>query len=107
MLASKDLVSIIVQEIEDTKGIEIKVLDLKGRTNFADYFVIATGSSDRHVKAMADKVELRLKKDYQELPLSFEGYDSGEWVLMDYGDVVLHLFQEEARAYYDLEGFWA
>lgn len=103
---SIEYVNIVAQEISDTKGQDLKILDLRPIVSFTDYFVLATGNSDRHVQALADKVRLRLKKEYQLLPLTFEGYDQGQWVLLDYGDFVVHLFQPDFRDYYALDEFW-
>jgi ribosome-associated protein len=81
------------------------VLDLRGVTSFTDYFVICTGANPRQIQAIADEVGLRLK-ERGELPLSLEGYEQAEWVLADYGDFLVHVFSEKARAYYDLERLW-
>lgn len=105
-MSTQHHLKLAITELEDTKAQDLTVLDLSERTGFTDYFVIATGSSDRHVQALADKVHLKLKKDEKLLPLNFEGYDQGQWVLLDYGDFVVHLFQPEFRDYYNLEEFW-
>ena len=89
----------------DSKAIDIKILDLKGITSVADFFVICSGSSDRQIKSIADRVTETLKKENVR-PISTEGYEIGQWVLVDYADVLLHVFSEEARVHYDLEGFW-
>ena len=101
-----NLVRAIVEEIHDTKGQDVKVLHLKGLVSYTDYFVLVTGTSNRHVQAMADRVHLKLKNQHQQLPITFEGYDTGAWVLLDYGDVVLHIFQEEQREFYALDDLW-
>ena len=102
----QELVQVVVDELNDTKGQDLKVLDLRKLVSFTDYFIIVTGTSDRHVQAMADKVNLKLKKEHQLLPITFEGYDQGQWVLLDYGDFVLHIFQPETREHYSLDDFW-
>ena len=81
------------------------MLDLTGITSFADFFVICTGSNQRQVQAIADEVGLRLKRA-GELPISVEGYDQAEWVLADYGDLLVHIFSPKAREYYSLERLW-
>jgi len=81
------------------------VLDLTGITAFADYFVICTGANPRNVQAIADEVGLRLKKA-GELPMSVEGYNQAEWILADYGNLLVHIFSPKSRAYYDLERLW-
>jgi len=82
------------------------VLDLTGITSFADYFVICTGGNQRQVQAISDEVGMQLKQQARELPTSLEGYNQAEWVLADYGDLLVHVFSPKARAYYDLERLW-
>jgi len=82
------------------------VLDLTGITSFADYFVICTGGNQRQVQAISDEVGMQLKQQARELPTSLEGYNEAEWVLADYGDLLVHVFSPKARAYYDLERLW-
>jgi ribosome-associated protein len=72
----------------------------------ADFFVICTGNSDRQIKAVAEGVRMAIKEKYNRLPVSVEGESTSGWVLMDYGDVLVHIFGEEEREFYDLEGFW-
>jgi ribosome-associated protein len=94
-----------VRAAESKKAADIKVLDLTGITSFTDYFVICTGSNPKQIQAIADEVGLRLK-EHGELPNSLEGYNQAEWILADYGDFLVHVFSEKARAYYDLERLW-
>ena len=94
-----------VRAAEDKQARNLRVLDLREITSFADYFVIATGTNTRQIQAIADEVHHRLKK-LGEMPASIEGYDNAEWVLMDYGDYLVHIFSEKARLYYDLERLW-
>jgi ribosome-associated protein len=89
----------------DKKAENIKVLNLTGISSFTDYFVICSGTSDRQVQAIADSVKSTLKKEGSEL-VSIEGYGEGRWILMDFGDVVVHIFQDALREYYDLEALW-
>ena len=96
---------VAVRAAEEKQAKEIRVLDLRDITAFADYFVIASGANTRQIQAVVDEVEQQLKKA-GERPLSIEGYDNAEWVLMDYGDYLVHIFSEKARAYYDLERLW-
>jgi ribosome-associated protein len=84
---------------------EIRVLDLRDISSFADFFVICSGGNSRQIQAIADEIEVRLKKK-GELANSIEGYGNAEWVLMDYGDYLIHVFSEKARTYYDLERLW-
>lgn len=94
-----------VEAAESKQAKDIKVLDLRQITSFADFFVIASGLNSRQIQAIADEIELRLQK-FGEYPLSVEGYQNAEWVLVDYGDFLIHIFSEKARQYYDLERLW-
>lgn len=91
--------------ISEKKGEEILILRLTALTEFTDYFVIGTGNSTRQTQAMADEVTARLK-EIQVRPLHTEGYATAEWILIDYGTFVVHLFTQEARRFYDLERLW-
>lgn len=81
------------------------VLDLRDVTSFADFFVIASGANSRQIQAIADEIEVQMR-DLGERPHSVEGYQNAEWVLLDYGDFLIHIFSEKARQYYDLERLW-
>ena len=81
------------------------MLDLTVITSFADYFVICTGANQRQIQAIGEEVGMQLKKA-GELPISVEGYNQAEWVLADYGDLLVHIFSPKARDYYDLERLW-
>ena len=89
----------------DKKAQEVRVLDLRGVASFTDFFVIASGTSDRHAQTIADAV-LERARQLEEEPLGVEGRELGRWILVDLGDVILHIFLEEARQYYDLERLW-
>jgi ribosome-associated protein len=93
-----------VAALLDKKAEKLVVLNLQGLTSVADYFVLATASSDRQAQALADAVEAALKAEGRR-PLSIEGYSS-PWILVDYGDVVFHIFHDEARRFYGLERLW-
>jgi ribosome-associated protein len=97
---------IAVRAAESKKATDIKVLDLTAITSFADYFVICTGANQRQIQAIAEEVGLQLKHKARELANSVEGYTQGEWVLADYGDLVIHIFTPKSRDYYDLERLW-
>ena len=90
---------------ESKKAVGVKVFDLREITSFTDFFVICTVSNARQAHAVSDEIEKALK-EAGELPMSIEGYDSGEWILMDYGDFLVHIFSETARSFYDLERLW-
>jgi ribosome-associated protein len=83
----------------------LRILDLREVTSFTDYFVICTAANPRQAHAISDEIHKGLKAS-GELPVSMEGYESAEWILMDYGDFIVHIFSEKARAYYDLERLW-
>jgi ribosome-associated protein len=95
-----------VRAAESKKATDIRVLDLTGITTFADFFVICTGSNQRQVQAISDDIGLQLKRQGGELPISVEGYNQAEWVLADYGDLLIHVFSPKSREYYDLERLW-
>ncbi len=105
-MSEKELADKISGILDSKKGIDIQIVDLDGKTIIADYFVIATGSSRPHIRALTEEVEIRLREDYKIEPLHTEGRDSGRWILMDYGGVVVHVFHEEDRAFYSLEKLW-
>jgi ribosome-associated protein len=89
----------------DKKAIGIEILDVTGKIDYADFIVIMTGRSDRHTQALAQGIEDALKKKGIR-PIAVEGLQHGAWVLMDFGEVVVHVFQDESRRLYDLEGLW-
>ena len=91
----------------ETRGTDVHVLDLRGLTDVFDYFVVATGSSRRQMHAMADEIEQVVKRDLHDVKRGGEGYDEGRWIVLDFGDVVVHLFDAEARAYWDIEHLWS
>ncbi len=90
----------------DKKAEDVTVLDVRGLTGYADYFVVMTADSDRQASAIADHVEQTMKTAGIS-KVGVEGYESGRWILIDYGDVVAHVMNRESRGFYDLEGLWA
>jgi ribosome-associated protein len=94
----------------DKKALDVQIIDVVGRIDYADYLVLMSGRSDRHVVAIADGIEEELRKERDALPArkpSFvEGRTMGTWIVLDFGDVVAHVFQEEARSHYDLDSLW-
>lgn len=90
----------------DKKALAIEVLDVTGKVDYADFLVVMTGRSDRHVHAIATGIEEALLKKNKVKPLSVEGLSTASWVLIDFGEVVVHVFQEDARRLYDIEGLW-
>jgi ribosome-associated protein len=102
---SLSIVKRVVSACEEVKGKEISVLDVHSLSDFADFFVIVSGRSDRQVQGITNRVIEELIKSGAR-PLSVEGYEDGQWVLVDCGDVVVHVFYEENRKFYDLESLW-
>lgn len=96
----------LAEIVLDRRAEDVVALDVRAITSFADTFVLATGTSDRHVRSVADAL-VEAAKAAGEKPLGVEGYDDGRWVLIDLGDVVIHLFRREVREYYDLDRLWA
>lgn len=105
-LESITLARLIVDLITDKKGEDIVLLDLREVSLIADYFIIASAGSDRQLNALVDNIRDEVKKQLQVYPLRVEGRGEDGWILMDYSDVVVHLFAPELRTYYDLEGLW-
>lgn len=96
----------IAQAGLDKKAEEVTVLDVRGLTSYADYFVVMTADSDRQASAIADHVEQTMKQQGV-TKVGVEGYETGRWILVDYGDVVAHVMNRDSRGFYDLEGLWA
>ncbi len=99
-------VKTVVAAAEDKKALDVVVLRLAALTEFTDYFVICTGTNPRQTQAIVDEITLRLKKTYKLRPQHTEGYNVGEWILLDFGAFVVHVFVEESRRFYDLERLW-
>ncbi|NDJ60290.1 MAG: ribosome silencing factor [Chloroflexi bacterium] len=97
----------IVDSVEDKKAENIVLLDLRPDAIIADFFVVCTGTSDRQIKALAEGVREAIKEKHGTLPHSVEGQADSGWVLMDYSSVIVHIFAESERRFYDLEGLWA
>ncbi|MCI8429316.1 MAG: ribosome silencing factor [Lachnospiraceae bacterium] len=103
--SSKEMAKIVVNALEEKKAKDLKLLDISDVSVLADYFVIASGSNHNQVQAMADEVEEKLgKAGYT--PKQVEGYQTANWILMDYQDIIIHIFDEENRLFYDLERIW-
>ena len=106
MKTAKELALMAARALSDKKGREIQVLEIGDLTTLADYFVIATGSSNTQINALVDNVEKVLREEAEEEPLHREGYRGGTWVLLDYGYIAIHVFNAEAREFYGLERLW-
>jgi ribosome-associated protein len=96
---------VVSQAALEKKAINVEIIDLVGKADYADYLVLMSATSDRHVRAIADEIQENLRKRGVR-PLSVEGLTAGTWVLLDFGDVVVHVFQESTRAVFDIDGLW-
>jgi len=105
-LESRELVEKIVSILEEKKAKDLNIIDIREISILADYFVICSGTSTTHIKTLADEVEEKMLEAGIEL-LHKEGYNSARWILLDYGEVVVHIFHEEDRQFYNLERLWA
>ena len=102
-----DLAIAIARVIEETRGKDIRVLDLRSVTEVFDYFVIATGSSRRQMHAVSDEIERIVKANWGDEKRGIEGYNESRWIVLGYGDVVVQLFDSDSRDYWDLEHLWS
>ena len=101
------LISVIVEGIEDVKGQNINILDLRDIENtVCDYFIICDGTSNTQVNAIVNSIQKKVSKEIKDKPWHIEGTENAEWVLMDYVNVVVHVFQKHTREYYDIESLW-
>ena len=106
LAAGDELLAIVITALEDLKGVDIRVIDVRDLTSITDRMVVASGTSTRHVKALAENVELKAKQ-HGYIPLGIEGEQTAEWVLLDLGDVVVHVMLPETRTFYGLEKLWS
>jgi ribosome-associated protein len=104
-MEADSLKHLVLDALEDLKAVNTVTLDVAGMTDVMDFLVIASGTSNRHVKSLADNVCMEAKKQGMR-PLGVEGEDAGEWVLVDFGDVVVHVMLPATRDFYDLERLW-
>ena len=101
------LLETIIEGIQEVKGIDTAILDLKKiETAVCKYFVICSGTSNTHVSSITDSVKKIVSKEIQEKPWHIEGLNTSEWVLLDYSDIIVHVFQEQTREFYRLEDLW-
>lgn len=102
-----ELIALILQGIEEVKGQHINLLDLRDIENtVCDYFIVCNGTSNTHVNAIVGSIQKTVSKAIHDKPWHVEGENNSEWVLMDYVNVVVHVFQKQIREYYDIEGLW-
>ena len=106
-ISTDDLLASIIKGIEDVKGLDIDILDLRGIENsVCDYFVICNGNSNTQVTAIVNSVQKTVSKEIKDKPWHVEGMENAEWVLMDYVNIVVHVFQKNIREYYNIESLW-
>lgn len=106
MMTPREIAKVAAKALDDKKAIGVKILKTEAQTVLADYFVICNGSSSTHVKALVDEVDKQLS-EAGEPPVRREGLRSDIWVLMDFGSVIVHIFTDEARKFYDIERLWS
>ncbi|WP_019671354.1 ribosome silencing factor [Eudoraea adriatica] len=105
--SADELITLILEGIEEVKGLEINVLDLREIENtVCDYFIICNGTSNTHVNAIVNSIQKTVSKAIKDKPWHVEGSENSEWVLLDYVNVVVHVFQKHIREFYDVEGLW-
>ena len=104
-MQSNQILTLALSALDDGKGNDIKVIDVREKTNITDYMVIASGTSDRHVVSLADRVVERMKENHL-TPIGVEGQTTGEWVLVDLGDAIIHVMKPQTREFYQLEKLW-
>lgn len=105
-MTPEELVEAIAGYAGDVKAIDIVALDVRGVLDYADFFLVASGNTDRQTKAIHDRIHEGMKKDHGLLPRRVEGTQEAKWILMDYLDVVIHIFTPETRSFYALEKLW-
>ncbi len=105
-MQTEALLKIVEDVLEERKAHNMVVLDVRGKTSFTDYMIVVTGTSNRHIKALCDYVEVAVKEKGL-LPLGMEGDITSDWVLLDLGDVIVHAMTEQSRGYYQIEKLWS
>ena len=105
-MESNELKAFVVDKIDDMKGRDVIELDVKGKSSITDTMIICSGNSKRHVMAIAEHVQVEAKHAGH-TPLNVEGKETGDWVLVDLGDIIVHVMQDETRDFYQLEKLWA
>jgi ribosome-associated protein len=106
-MTSENIVDTACNALSDKKGKDILAINVKERASICDYFIICSGSSVSHVRSLCDNMEKELKEKHEIVAKSKEGYGEGRWVALDYGDVIVHIFNDETRLFYHLERLWS
>ena len=105
--SADELIALIIQGVDEVKGQNVNLLDLREiESTVCDYFIVCNGTSNTHVNAIVGSIQKTVSKAIQDKPWHVEGEDNAEWVLMDYVNVVVHVFQKQVREFYDIEGLW-
>ncbi|MDQ3063015.1 MAG: ribosome silencing factor [Acidobacteriota bacterium] len=99
-------VKLAISCASEKKGFDIVAIDLREIASFTEYFIIASGANVRQVQAISDEITEKLKEQLNSRVIRIEGYQTGEWILLDYGDFIVHIFEQKAREFYDLERLW-
>ncbi|MBN1958744.1 MAG: ribosome silencing factor [Desulfuromonadales bacterium] len=105
-MSTSKIVDAAVEFALDKKGFDLKLFDVRELSSLTDFLLIVSGRSDRQVRAIAENIRTEFKHQHNLLPLAVEGVDQGRWILLDYGDLMIHIFQPQVREFYDLEGLW-
>ncbi len=105
-MTALELASKIKAVLEEKKARDVEIIDISDKTILADYFVLATGTSTTHVKALADEIEFVIREQTGRTADHAEGFESSRWILLDYGDVIVHIFHPDERSFYSLEKLW-
>ena len=106
-MQAREIALLAVDYALDKKGIDLKLFDVRELSSLTDYLLLVSGRSDRQVQAIAENIRTEFKHQHDILPLAIEGMDQGRWVLLDYGELMVHVFQQPVREFYDLEGLWS
>lgn len=107
MITSENLAALCVSLAAEKKAVDPVALDLRDISSFTDFFVICSGTSEPHLKAIASEIQDRLKKEHHVKPLAVDGYPLSQWIVIDYSGVLVHIFHESKRAFYSLEDLWS
>ena len=103
----KETLKTIIRVLEDKKALDVRVIDVKTVCSFTDHFVICSAANERHMQTLSEEVAVQLKKELNVTPSHIEGEKDAEWILLDYFDLVVHIFSLEAREFYELKRLWA
>lgn len=101
-----EAVKLAIESASEKKAVNLSVLDLREIASFTEFFIVCSGTNQRQVQAIADEIQEQLKKQLNHRPIRVEGYNTAEWVLIDFGDFIVHIFEQKAREFYDLERLW-